>query len=457
MTEISALGSFGSGVVGSDLFLGVDVSDTSMAASGTDKKATAKQVGIVLNVMAFGAKGDSTTDDTAAIQAALNAVPANGGSVYFPVPPSAYKITSGLTSTTANIALLGEEAGYGDYGAVGAAAVLILVPTGVVGFTFNPSAASTIFQGPLIRNVNFKDTSGTATGGILIKRANNFVIENVACTEFNAGYGLRSDGTGNVNQYPQLNNFNATNCHIGLDCIASNGVRMIGGKIDANSNITSAVRASSIGVQYDTNSDTLKMFGVILQGIATAIKLDRTTSQECGVYGCRFEGCTTGITIAGDNNIVNGCNFNNSLLSPATGISLAATADGNRMVDNIFAACSTNVSDSGTNNVYLNGNEWHLGDAYIARYSDAGQMLLYNNLYVNANIVIGEGLGTPDNTAKIFLGGAAGPWIGQGTGAPTMSAPKGSIYTRLDGSSTSTRAYINTNGSTGWTNFTTAA
>lgn len=44
-----------------------------------------------------------------------------------------------------------------------------------------------------------------------------------------------------------------------------------------------------------------------------------------------------------------------------------------------------------------------------------------------------------------------------GTGAPTFSATKGTLYVRLDGSSTSTRLYVNTNGSTTWTNFTSAA
>ena len=43
-----------------------------------------------------------------------------------------------------------------------------------------------------------------------------------------------------------------------------------------------------------------------------------------------------------------------------------------------------------------------------------------------------------------------------GTGAPTMAAPQGSLYLRTDGSSTSTRLYVNTNGSTGWTAVTTA-
>ena len=44
-----------------------------------------------------------------------------------------------------------------------------------------------------------------------------------------------------------------------------------------------------------------------------------------------------------------------------------------------------------------------------------------------------------------------------GSGAPTLSAAKGSLYLRSDGSTTTSRAYINTNGSTTWTALTTVA
>ena len=44
-----------------------------------------------------------------------------------------------------------------------------------------------------------------------------------------------------------------------------------------------------------------------------------------------------------------------------------------------------------------------------------------------------------------------------GAGVPSVSATQGSLYLRTDGSSTSTRMYVNTNGSTGWTNLVTAA
>jgi hypothetical protein len=58
---------------------------------------------------------------------------------------------------------------------------------------------------------------------------------------------------------------------------------------------------------------------------------------------------------------------------------------------------------------------------------------------------------------------AAGPtpasvnMVHTGTGAPSHSAPKGTLYLRQDGSSASTRAYSNSDGSTTWVAVTTAS
>lgn len=54
--------------------------------------------------------------------------------------------------------------------------------------------------------------------------------------------------------------------------------------------------------------------------------------------------------------------------------------------------------------------------------------------------------------------GSAVVGIYWGTGDPdtALTAPKGSLYLRTDGSSSSTRAYINTDSSTAWTNLVTA-
>ena len=51
----------------------------------------------------------------------------------------------------------------------------------------------------------------------------------------------------------------------------------------------------------------------------------------------------------------------------------------------------------------------------------------------------------------------AGFGIYLGSGAPTVSAAKGSLYLRSDGSSTSTRMYVNSDGATTWVAVTTAS
>lgn len=58
-----------------------------------------------------------------------------------------------------------------------------------------------------------------------------------------------------------------------------------------------------------------------------------------------------------------------------------------------------------------------------------------------------------------FAMGSAGVALFWGTGDPstTLTAPKGSLFIRTDGSSSSTRMYQNTDGSTAWTSVTTAS
>lgn len=85
----------------------VDITIASAGGGGSTGQLT------VLNVLDYGAVGDGVTDDTAAVQAAINAVPYNsqsggtvrGAIVYF--PPGRYKITGTLVMPTTNTSVGG--------------------------------------------------------------------------------------------------------------------------------------------------------------------------------------------------------------------------------------------------------------------------------------------------------------------------------------------------------------
>lgn len=112
-------------VTGTDgVNLGANVADAldllaSKLAGGTDGQVLTKQSGddydvdwetpsgggggSVFDVTDYGAEGDGSTDDTAAIQAAIDAAEANGNGsrVYFPIGASFYRVTDTLTVTAA--------------------------------------------------------------------------------------------------------------------------------------------------------------------------------------------------------------------------------------------------------------------------------------------------------------------------------------------------------------------
>lgn len=60
-------------------------------------------------------------------------------------------------------------------------------------------------------------------------------------------------------------------------------------------------------------------------------------------------------------------------------------------------------------------------------------------------------------TLRLLFSSTAGFGIYVGSGVPTVSAAQGSLYLRSDGSSTSTRLYVNTDGGTTWTSITTGS
>jgi hypothetical protein len=64
---------------------------------------------------------------------------------------------------------------------------------------------------------------------------------------------------------------------------------------------------------------------------------------------------------------------------------------------------------------------------------------------------------TAGGSAAVLATATAGFGVYLGSGAPTITAAKGSLYLRSDGSSASTRLYVNSDGATTWVAVTTAS
>lgn len=143
-----------------------------------------------------------------------------------------------------------------------------------------------------------------------------------------------------------------------------------------------------------------------------------------------------------------------STASVATGISVTGAAAASGVA---VAAISSGTNENlkidakGSGTITLGGTS--TGNIVLGRaatgvsVSVTGVVTAFSGTAVPAGGTAGTGFTfTSTSNLGVFVG----------SGAPTLSAAQGSIYLRTDGSSTSTRMYVNTNGTTGWTAVTTA-
>lgn len=133
-----------------------------------------------------------------------------------------------------------------------------------------------------------------------------------------------------------------------------------------------------------------------------------------------------------------------STASVATGISItgAAAAGGVNV-----AAISSGTNENLTVNAKGSGTIT-LGNTSTGNVNSVRKLGVMSATTLPAGGTTGQGIQLFTTTNFGIFGGS---------GAPTLSAAQGAIYLRSDGSSTSTRAYINTDGGTTWTAITTAA
>lgn len=301
-----------------------------------------------VNVKAYGAAGDGTTDDTAAIRAAIAAVPESGGTVVFPI--GVYVITSTIDlGVRAGLRLAGSgrpghSAGLGTSGAH-----LLYSGTGYC-LTWATAAVSAVFYGVTIENLHIAGATTAPAGGIYLGNSAGCLIANVTLSDFHhagtTGTGIRiglDAGDSSGSQYNTVRDVQIAACDIGIDVHDSNGVRIIGGTIEG---IMAAPPAGTVGVRFGLTGDTCSMLGTVVQGFDILVDI-QSFNNSC--IGVRCEAFNTAYKIGNHcNGIIGGTISNYINGSGGTGFSIQAGAVATLIMIPGVGSVATKLADAGT-------------------------------------------------------------------------------------------------------------
>jgi hypothetical protein len=181
-TGVSSIGP--TGPTGGGATLPISSADISFLQAGTSAVLRTGQSKYrdSVSVMDFGAVADGTTNDTAAIQAALN----TGKNVY--LPPGNYRVVSGLTMVASGQRMFGES---------GAAWLTIIEWDGTNGNTVITISG---LQHCIIESINIRRKSGSSnltSGHAVSFQDNAYFCEVRTCKISGTGNGISMWGTGN--------------------------------------------------------------------------------------------------------------------------------------------------------------------------------------------------------------------------------------------------------------------
>lgn len=263
------------------------------------------------NVKAYGAVGDGVANDTAAIQAALDACKAAGGGKVF-VPTGTYKITATLTW---DISAIANETTRLCLEGSGVSSTISLLSVGSPAFSYvgNPAWP----QGHLvIRNLKFLGNVTTNSIGIKLRGGLAFnSLEHVAIYAFQFGYDaadvdqtnyynvtIRNCGGGVIVRaaisVTSANSHHFFGCTIGNNTAFGvwitngNSIDFFGGTIQYNSTVGAGT--GNFGILITESGDgyaQINVVGVAFEGnggLADFISDQTTNPATCNFIGCSF-------------------------------------------------------------------------------------------------------------------------------------------------------------------------
>lgn len=409
---------------------------------------------IAYNVLSYGAYGDGVHDDTAAIQAAIDAVPQAdpdwGGTIYF--PPGRYKCNSSLyIGGKAGIKFMGawglssyEGSSFGDFGSyliTGTPGMTLFVAWGAYGFLGSPTGRLTAnlwHYGQIFEGLTLQDAAG---GSTLVDSVATNRNKFIRCSFRDATVGvnlLRNNldsswhrfddcifhdcdtGVYTDSYHTYFSGGEIFNCGVGIDILpAASNIHFSGTKADLG-NPCFRVRGSYCswtGVGWETTDSAGTYKGWDINGDA---------SNANSGHGNKLIACHANGAGGGNNN-----SWSIGSLAYATEI------------DATYAFC-TAPTNSGILTNYSGTGDGSLG-AVTVRESSASYIQKWK---IRAGSEFDE---FEVNNGYLLVRGVCQIIAGNGSPAGAVSAPVGSLYMRADGGANTT-LYVKESGTgtSGW-------
>lgn len=293
----------------------------------------------------FGAVGDGVTDDSTAIQNAIDAAHSyRGADIYF--PGNRYFIAEPLQVDHQGTWLVG-RGGPGTRRSQAQGSTRIITRSGIVGITCNPDGThATLGYG--FTNLHVLAESGAVGGGgILVRNAEKTIVRDVTCSDYTSGFGFKIDGLSGNAHYAEFQNYSGGDSQYGLHLTgtAPNRLLLNGGYFQGNGALP---RPGSVGI-YVERGDTAKIFGPAIQGYETGIHI---ASPAAGheIHGLRSENNKIGVRFSNtiDPLLLGGSFVGGALSGPKIGVQIDVGVTGARVLPAHIAGIGTPILDNGS-------------------------------------------------------------------------------------------------------------
>ena len=221
-----------------------------------------------INVLDYGAKGDSTNDDTNAIQAAIDA--SSGNTVYF--PPGIYKTTAPLT-VQSNTTLMGANRN------------VCIIRNNVSTIITTKEPLATRYYDIAISELDFDGVSKASQTGINLPHVSFARLTNIGVSNCNIGINfIAQTAAGAVTgaYYNVINNPQIFTCTTGI---------VFDKTANQNNVFAGKITQCTTGLYVGGTVNAVNFFGTAFEGNVTYGA--NVLGYNCSLVSCRFEGENT--------------------------------------------------------------------------------------------------------------------------------------------------------------------